>query len=497
MTGPRVIRPGVHRPTPCTWHTGTRDSTAEADFSLGHVGVATGQPGPENIGSAHHVRMRSMVTSSAAEDCLAYPVLRCHVPAFGTRAGGVAGVHCDQLTTSLFRFAGKHAQEHPPARVEDGAIEAGLDRCAVRQVSAEIVGPGSWGPGHILDPECLVNDEVIAANQRQSGLVSVVETLAAHTTLDGRNAFPGSLSSGGATLAPHHQALSSCQPSCGRRAIAWVRDMHSVRGGQERRDAEVHSGNCSGRREGMDRQIVAGQQGVPAAPLPLDDHLLDPSSIRDRSVLVAANGAYAGDIQPSTTQRSIGRRLRNDERVPSTRRLKAGVAGFPASLRSSVEGSKGLLQPPQWLSGRLHVQRPDIGAQGSQLGELNTLLEVGDGLAASRPGPTSVFQASVINLAVNAKRRVQRDDLFRGRPQQEPIRATHTSILAMRGGEMLVDTPTPCECLCVFWAHQDCTGEGDTPVTVVRSGHGRTIRVCGPCADDLAQRVPGSARRAA
>jgi hypothetical protein len=57
--------------------------------------------------------------------------------------------------------------------------------------------------------------------------------------------------------------------------------------------------------------------------------------------------------------------------------------------------------------------------------------------------------------------------------------------------------PTPCECLCATWAHQDCTGEGSTPVTIVRSRVGRTIRVCRPCGDDLAQRVPASARTAA
>lgn len=59
------------------------------------------------------------------------------------------------------------------------------------------------------------------------------------------------------------------------------------------------------------------------------------------------------------------------------------------------------------------------------------------------------------------------------------------------------DRPTPCECLCATWAHQDCTGEGTTPVRIVRSGTARTIAVCGPCADDLTVRVPQSARTAA
>jgi hypothetical protein len=61
----------------------------------------------------------------------------------------------------------------------------------------------------------------------------------------------------------------------------------------------------------------------------------------------------------------------------------------------------------------------------------------------------------------------------------------------------LPDPPTPCECLCATWAHQDCTGEGDTPVTVVRGRPGGPIRVCAPRWDDLAQRIPASARRAA
>lgn len=55
--------------------------------------------------------------------------------------------------------------------------------------------------------------------------------------------------------------------------------------------------------------------------------------------------------------------------------------------------------------------------------------------------------------------------------------------------------PPVCECLCTVFAHQDCTGAADRSVVVMRHGQPTALRLCGPCLDDLTQRIPPTALR--
>src|SRR5690606_9794502 len=79
-----------------------------------------GQPGPGcDVDCRVDVGVRCVPAASADELGLTNAVLLGDVPAFGTRAGGVAGVYPDHVATGAFSLVCQDSEELPPTRVED------------------------------------------------------------------------------------------------------------------------------------------------------------------------------------------------------------------------------------------------------------------------------------------------------------------------------------------------------------------------------------------
>src|SRR5690606_20869682 len=96
-------------------------------FSLSRFrSVAKGKPCPENVLGRVHVSVRGMPARRTGELGLGDAVLRSAVPAAGTCAGGVGGVHRDQLATGAFSLVREDRQEHPPTRIQDASVQTGL-----------------------------------------------------------------------------------------------------------------------------------------------------------------------------------------------------------------------------------------------------------------------------------------------------------------------------------------------------------------------------------
>jgi hypothetical protein len=86
--------------------------------------------------------------TGALELLLRGAVLAGHVPAGGAGAGGIAGVHRDQLATGAFSLVREDAQEHPPTRVVDASVQPGLGRRAIGQETAGRLGVFVQGRSH-------------------------------------------------------------------------------------------------------------------------------------------------------------------------------------------------------------------------------------------------------------------------------------------------------------------------------------------------------------
>lgn len=85
-----------------------------------------GKPCPEDVGCRVHVSVCGVPARPAREVGLGEAVVLRTVPAAGARAGGVGGVHRDQLTTGAFSLVRKDPQEHPPTRIQDRTVQPGL-----------------------------------------------------------------------------------------------------------------------------------------------------------------------------------------------------------------------------------------------------------------------------------------------------------------------------------------------------------------------------------
>ncbi len=110
------------------------------------------------------------------------PVLLGDMPASGATSGGVAGVHGDHFPAGSFSLADEDREEHPhPAaaveRLNPAFDAAPLGRNAPAWSGSDL---GAGGLAPVADPDVLVRDEVVLTHQRESGLVYVVEPLAAH-----------------------------------------------------------------------------------------------------------------------------------------------------------------------------------------------------------------------------------------------------------------------------------------------------------------------------
>src|ERR1700680_2889317 len=116
----------------------------------------SGATGPQDIGSGVDVGVGLISTRLTSKPGLGEPVLFGNVPAARAPLRGVAGVHGNNLATSVFGFVRDELQELSPPGVGDGAVEAGFGRRSVGFVGPVI---GFASPGtthHVGDLEVLV-----------------------------------------------------------------------------------------------------------------------------------------------------------------------------------------------------------------------------------------------------------------------------------------------------------------------------------------------------
>jgi hypothetical protein len=134
----------------------------------------------------------------------------------------------------------------------------------------------------------------VAADQGQSGVVGVVQALAAHLPVEPAD-LRGRLLPAAAAALLAGEVLLSCRElpgSCGE--VARVGDVRSVAGGQEGRHAHVDADCGTDWLQWLGGHVVAGQDHVPAAVLALGGDGLD--AALDRPVLVDANVADALEV---------------------------------------------------------------------------------------------------------------------------------------------------------------------------------------------------------
>jgi hypothetical protein len=132
------------------------------------------------------------------------------VPAFDAGAGGIGGWYRNGFTSSLFSFGGQHFQEQPPSRVQYGVVQTGFRALTVREELPFVVGIwfGFRPPGHVVDPQGFVADDVMILDEFQGGLMGVIQSLPANRPMQGGNL-------GGGFLAPVRPALATGQHPLG------------------------------------------------------------------------------------------------------------------------------------------------------------------------------------------------------------------------------------------------------------------------------------------
>ena len=139
-----------------------------------------------------------------------------------------------------------------------------------------------------------MHDQVMVADQREGGVVGVVEPLAPYLAVKPGDLRDCLLPPAAAALLAGQVTLGRREPLTGGRQVARVADVRAVAGGQERRHAQVDAGRGSGRLQWLGGHVVARQHYVPAVTLPLGGDGLHPAL--DGPVLVDADVADALEV---------------------------------------------------------------------------------------------------------------------------------------------------------------------------------------------------------
>jgi hypothetical protein len=148
-----------------------------AGFS-GGVSLLKGKPCPQDVPGGVHVRVSLMAACKTQESRLGDTVARCRVSTLRAPLRGVTGIDCDHCPPRAFSLGGQNPQEDAPSRVADRFAQVRLGRCAIPLMAAVAVRAWLRPGGHVRDLEFFVHDQVVAADDGQSGLVRVVQTLA-------------------------------------------------------------------------------------------------------------------------------------------------------------------------------------------------------------------------------------------------------------------------------------------------------------------------------
>ncbi len=335
------------------------------------------------------------------------------------------------LTLSLVR---QDRQELRPTRVEDAAVQARLGRGAIGQEGAGRVGvgPGFGGAGHARRVQLLVGDHVVVPHEGERGLVRVVQAPAPDPRVQLRHAAGGGpvrLGAPPGALGERREVpLRFGEFVGGLVEEAGTCDVCAVGGGQKVRDTHVDPDDRTRGGQGFGWYVVAGEDGVPAVPLPLHRDRLDPAAygpvLVDADVTDALE-AYAGlwvvgGGVPAAPVAVLGEGHRvevADALEPGVSRRLTGLDAAEERLECLVQAAQGgLLGGERPAALTLRVERPDL----LELGRLVAILD-------ARPGDVPVgvaafLQGSVVQRAVIPQHLAQRDRLTDRRAQQKLIR---------------------------------------------------------------------------
>ena len=397
-------------------------------FSLSRFrSFAKGKPCPENVFSRVHVGVRGMPARRTSELGLGDAVLRSAVPAAGTGAGGVGGVHRDQLATGALSLVREHTQEHPPTRVQNASIQAGLGG----DVPAWLLDRAGRAANHVRDPQVLVHDQVIVADQVERDLVRVIKALPPDLRMQGSNPRRRLKPPFATPLLAGEVALRGSEPVGGGGEVARVGHLRPVAGSDQGGHTHVDPNHRprGGKRLGW--HVVAGQDHVPAVALPLDADRLHPAAYG--AVLVHAD--MPDSLEPH--ERGLGvfglgvpaaavTVLRPFDRVEPAAALEAGEARLLPGLKAAEERGERLIQPSQ--GGLLGGKRPSalpVRVVGSDVLQLGRLVFVPDRHTCLAVGGAAVLKGRVVQLAVVLQARGERDLLAASGTQQELVRPSH------------------------------------------------------------------------
>ena len=397
-------------------------------FSLSRFrSFAKGKPCPENVLGRVHISVRGMPARRTSELGLGDAVLRSAMPAAGTGAGGVGGVHRDQLATSTLSLVREHTQEHPPTRIQDASVQTGL----LRDVPAWLLDRAGRAADHVHDPQVLMHDHVIVADQGERGLVRVVEALPPDLRMQGSNPRHRLTPPFAAPLLAGEVALRGSDPVGGGGEVARVGHLRPVRGGDQGGHAHVDPDHCPRGGKRLGGHVVAGQDHVPAAAFPLDADRLHPAA--HWAVLMHAD--MPDSLEPHERGRGViglgvpaaaVTVLRPFDRVEPTASLEAGETRLLPGLKAAEERGERPIEPSQ--GGLLGGERPSalpVRVVGSDVLQLGRLVFVPDRHTCLAVGGAAVLQRRVVQLAVVLQARGERDLLAAGWAKQEFVGPSH------------------------------------------------------------------------
>ena len=157
----------------------------------GRFRTLKGQPGPEYVDRGVHVCVRLVAAREAPEHRLADAVPRRDVPALRASLRGVTGVHLNHHPPGALSLGAQDIEEHPPSRVENRSVQAGLRSGPVRLIGAVAGWAWSWPPRHIRYVQRFMPDHVVVADKRERDLMGVVQPRAAHLAVQCRDFADG------------------------------------------------------------------------------------------------------------------------------------------------------------------------------------------------------------------------------------------------------------------------------------------------------------------
>jgi hypothetical protein len=204
-------------------------------------------------------------TGLTSELGLGEPVLLSDVPTNGAPLRGVAGVHSDDLATSVFRFVRDAPQELSPPGVGDGTVEARFGGRPVGFVGAVIALPGLGASHHVRDLEVLVDDEVIGVDELPRQLVGEVIALVADLAVGGGHRVDCPLSLLRSLALRGQVALGRGEAGPGPVSVAPFEDEPAVTGGDPDAHSEIDADLLPGTRQWPPGDIGTPHRQPPAA----------------------------------------------------------------------------------------------------------------------------------------------------------------------------------------------------------------------------------------